>query len=112
MPSPDLSQYNPLILLDKAPSDLVARALTDAAVKLPGWTPREGNTEMALLEVMALTVSEDIFAINPLPDAVLDVLIRLFGIPRILGTPATGTATFTLSDNLGHTIPAGTRVRL
>lgn len=112
MPSPDLSAYSSLTLYDVDPRALVDRATTDALVKLPGWTPREGNTELVLIEALALEVAEAVFAINRLPDAVVEVLMRLFGITRLLGAPATATATFTLSDALGHVIPAGTRVRL
>lgn len=112
MPSPDLRAYSNLVLYDADPRALVDRAVTDALIKLPGWTPREGNTELALIEAMALEVAENVFAINRLPDAVVEVLMRLFGITRNLGAPAHATATFTLSDALGHVIPAGTRVRL
>lgn len=112
MPSPDLRAYSSLTLYDADPRALVDRAITDALVKFPDWTPREGNTEVALVEALALEVSEAVFAINRLPDAVVEVLMRLFGITRNLGAKPTVTATFTVSDNLGHVIPAGTRVRL
>lgn len=112
MPSPDLRAYTTLTLYDVDPRALVDRATTDALVKFPDWTPREGNTEVLLIESMALEVSEAVFAINRLPDAVVEVLMRLFGITRNLGAKATVTATFTVSDALGHAIPAGTRVRL
>jgi hypothetical protein len=112
MPSPDLQSYSSLTLYDVDPRALVDRAVTDGLVKFPGWTPREGNTELALIELLGLEVAEAVFAINRLPDAVVEVLMRLFGITRNLGAPAAATATFTLSDALGHVIPAGTRVRL
>lgn len=112
MPSPDLRSYHALALFDKGAAELLERALVDAVSKLPGWRPREGNTELVLLEAMALLVDEAIFTVNRLPDAVVEVLMRLYGITRDLGAPSTTTVRFTVADALGHVIPAGTRVRL
>lgn len=112
MPSPDVTDLVELTLYDKGPFDLVDRALADAAGKLPGWTPREGNTELVVLEGMALITAELIYAANRLPGAALDVLLRLYGITRNLGAPATATVRFALADALGHQIPVGTRVAL
>lgn len=112
MPSPDLRQYHSLTLYDKEPAELVDRAVTDRLVKFPGWDPLEANTEMTLIEALALVVAEGVFALNRVPDAVVEVLLRLFGIVRDLGAPATAAAEFTLADNVGHDVPVGTRLRL
>ena len=112
MAQPDLQTYHELTLYDRLPYELVERALEDAAVKFPEWEPRENNTEMVLIEVLATVVAEMVFAVNRVPGAVTEVLIRLFDIERDLGTAPTTTVTFNLADTLGHTIPAGTRVRL
>lgn len=112
MPSPDLRQYSDLILYDADPIDLVERARADAAVKLPGWVPREGNTELVLIEAIALEVAELVFAVNRLPGSIVEVLLRLYGITRSLGTPPEAELLVTLSDTLGHTVPIGTRFRL
>jgi uncharacterized phage protein gp47/JayE len=112
MAAPDLSDLNPLLLYDATPSSLVERAVLDAAVKMPDWVPLAGQTEMVLIEAMALEVAELVYAINRLPDGVIDVLLRLFGVTRSLGTAPTVTVTFTLSSTTGTTIPAGTVVRL
>jgi uncharacterized phage protein gp47/JayE len=109
---PDLTDYNSLVLYDSNPADLVERAIADATVKLPDWVPAAGNTEMVLIEAMALQVAELVYAINRLPDGVLDVLLRLFGVTRSLGIAPTATATFTASVTSGVTVPAGTVVRL
>lgn len=110
--SPDLSSYINLTVFDVDPSQLVAQALTDAETKLPGWNPLEGNTEVVLIESMALEVAEMIYAVNRLPGALVQALLELFYILRDPGAPATATVTFTLSDTLGHTIPGGTRLQL
>lgn len=112
MATPDLAGYVDLAPYDRSVSDLVARALLDAVTKLPDWTPREGNTEVILIEALALEVAELVYAINRVPSAVTMQLLSLFGVLRDDGAPATATATFTLIDNAGHVIPAGTVLRL
>jgi Baseplate J-like protein len=112
LPSPDIREYVDLTLYDRTPQELLDTALADAAIKLPGWVPREGNTELVLLEAVSLEVAELVYAINRLPGAVTEVLLGLYGIVRDDGAPPVATVRFELSDNLGHTIPAGTIVRL
>lgn len=112
MPAPDVTGYVDLAVYDREPLALVDRALLDAGAKLPGWVPREGNTEVVLIEAMALQVAELVYAINRLPAAVTTVLLRLFDLAPDPGAPATTTVTFHLADNLGHVIPAGTEVRV
>lgn len=112
MTSPDLRGYHDLLLFDRLPADLVERALEDAAVKMPDWVPRAGNTEVVLIEALALIVAEHVYALNRMPGAITEILIRLFGIERAQGVAPTATVTFALADTMGHTIPINTRVRL
>ncbi len=112
MAAPDVTPYVDLTLTDVDAQTIADRALADAVSKFPEWQPREGNTEVALIEALALEVEEVTFAVNRLPGAVLEVLLRLYGLTRDAGAPATATVTFTLSDQLAHTIPAGTRLLL
>lgn len=112
MPSPDVSDLVDLTLYDKGPFELVDRALADAITKLPGWIPREGNTELVTLEGTALIVSELIYAVNRLPGAIADVQLRFLGVTRNLGAAPTAVVRFALGDILGHQLPAGTRVLL
>lgn len=112
MPTPDLSAYSDLILYDVQPADLVQRALLDATVKLPDWDPKDGNTEVVLMEALSLVAAEFLYGVNRVPSATTMTVMALLGITRSDGAPATATATFTLSDTLGHDIPAGTIVRL
>lgn len=112
MPSPDQSGYTTLTLYDKGPFELMAKALQDAAAKTPDWEPRVGALEYVHLEALALPISEEIYAINRLPNGIMEILMSLFGIVRDLGVPPMATATFVVSDTTGHEIPAGTVVRL
>lgn len=108
----DLTGYTDLVLYDRSPRELVDRALLDAQVKLPGWTPREGNTEVVLIEALALEVAELVYAINRVPGAVMETLLQLAGVTRSPGARAVGTVTVTVVDAAGYTVPAGTLFRL
>lgn len=112
MPSPDIRPYVDLTLFDRSAQEIVDVALADALVKFPDWEPREGNTEVVLIEALGLEVAEAIFAINRLPGAVTEVLLRLFDLNRDPGAGPTTTVRFNLSDALGHEVPIGTTVRL
>lgn len=113
MAAPDVAGYVDLRLVDADAQDLVDRALLDAAVKFPEWEPREGNTELVLLEGMALQVAELTFAANRLPGTVTEVLLRLFDLSRDVGAAPRFTVALTTS-NAGQaiTVPAGTRFGL
>lgn len=111
MASPDVRDYVDLTLLDVTPSQLAGLAISILAGRLPGWEPREGNTEVMLIEANAAITAELVNAVNRMPGAVLETLLRLFGVDRSTGVAATGTITITVADALGYTIPAGARFR-
>lgn len=108
----DLKGYVDLSMFDRDPSELVERAVLDAVAKLPGWAPREALTEMVLIEGQALLVAELVYAINRLPGAVAEGILRLQGLPRDQGAGPLATVLVTFSDNLDRTITAGTRLLL
>lgn len=107
-----VSPYADLTLYDAAPSDLFDTAMTEASLRFPGWEPRAGDTEVVLLEVMALQVAELVFAINRVPGAVIETLLSLYGVVRDPGSAPTADVQLFASNTLGLTIPAGVRVRL
>ncbi len=110
--SPDLRDLVSLTLFDRSATQILEQARAVVAAKFPQWTWREGTIEAVLLEAFAQAVAEAVFAINRVPNATTDVLLRLFGITRGLGAVPTATVTLTLADALGHEIPAGVRLRL
>lgn len=112
MPSPDLTPYVNLTLFDRDPQEVFAAAMTDLGTKMVDWVPREGNTEVLLMESLAVEVAEAIFAVNRLPDGIAEVLLRLFGIDRDNGAVPTATIRFFAAGTQGYTVPAGTAVRL
>jgi uncharacterized phage protein gp47/JayE len=86
--------------------------ITMYGISNPGWVAREGNTEVLLMEAIALAVAENVATINRLPGAVIEAILQLAGVAKDFGAPATCTATLTVADGLGYTIPTGTRFYL
>lgn len=111
-PNPDLSAYVDLRPFDITDQDIVATAIAATQLNLPGWVPREGNTEVLVFEGVALGISEAITAVNRVPGAVVQAILLLAGVDRDFGAAPIASATFTVGDTLGHTIPGGTRLYL
>jgi uncharacterized phage protein gp47/JayE len=111
-PTPDLSAYVNLRIFDLSDQDIVTAAIAALQLNLPGWVPREGNSEIVILESIALEVAEGIVAINRLPGAVVQALLLLAGVDKDFGAAPTAGATFTMGDTNGYTIPAGTQMYL
>lgn len=109
MATPDFTEYIDLTVYDRQPIDIYNDAVTYARTALPEWTPVAGSVEDAVLQAVAQMTGELSGAINRLPSSVLEGLLQLFGIDRNTGTAATGTLTVNVIDNLGYTIPVGTR---
>lgn len=112
MPSPDQSSYNGLTLYDRTAAEIMTQAVLDATAKLPNWQAHPGKLDTALMEILAVEASEMIYAINRLPDGIMENLIQFFGIERLLGNPPTSTVTLTAVNTTGYALPAGIQLRL
>lgn len=111
-PPVDLGAYVDLRVFDVPDQDLISAMTAYYGIVNPGWVPREGNTEVLLMEVIALAIAENVATINRLPGAVVEAVLHLAGVDRDFGAPAVATATINLADGLGYTIPTGTRFYL
>lgn len=111
-PPPDLSGYVDLRIFDVTDQDIAETGLAMAQANLPGFIPREGHTEVLLMESLALEISEAIVAINRVPGASVAAILLLAGVDRDYGAAPIASVEFTLGDTLGHTIPGGTRLHL
>src|SRR6185369_1741748 len=111
MANPDIRPFVDLRIYDKDPVDVFENAKMLLMTSLPDWVPRESNVEVLLLEALALQVAEGIFAINRLPGAITEILLKLFNIDRSIGTPPIVDLRFTMVGTTGYTIPAGTQAR-
>lgn len=112
MVSPDLTPYVDLSLYDKDDQEIYDAAILDLSYKVPEWIPKEANTEVVLLEAMAMEVAESVFALNRLPGAIVEILMRMYGIDRYIGAQPVTDIEFTVATDAGIELPAGINVQL
>ena len=112
MANPDITVYTDLTINNKTPQDIVTSAVATLQSRFPEWTPSLTNLEMALMEALAVEVSEAIYIINTIPSNIVEMLLTLFGTSRGQGTAPSVSVQFTMSDTAGYIIPAGTEVSI
>ena len=110
MTSPDFRPYVDLTIFDKQPRDIYQEAIDYAVTALPELSVRAGTLEDALFQAMSFVSGEVISSINRLPNGLMEGILNLLGFARIQATYGTGTVEFTMIDDAGGTIPAGTQV--
>lgn len=109
---PDLGSYIDLRLFDVPDQALIDAMISYYEIVNPGWIAREGNTEVLLMETIALGNAESVVAINRLPGAVIEAILQLAEVGKDYGAPGFASATVTVADGLGYVIPTGTRFYL
>lgn len=111
--APEIPELETLQLLDYGgEQDLVSVAVAHAQTALPEWQPRESNTELVLIESLALIMGVEALSIQMLPSQIVEQLMALYGITRHEGLPTTGKVLFRVTNSAPlQVIPAGTRLR-
>jgi hypothetical protein len=90
--------------------EVLTAALSRIAERLPGWTPRETHVEYALLSELArLALDTRLLAADVADGVFRSFGTKLVGLPPHPGSPATGSAVFTVTEP-GRTVPADTTV--
>lgn len=93
------------------PDTLNANALDYIAQQIPGWVPRDGHLEVWVIQALARMVAETATVASSVPLSIFQYFGQnLLGLNPIVGAPAAMQSTWTLTDTLGHTIPAGATV--
>lgn len=78
----------------------------------PEWEPSEGNLETILIQTQAQEQSIERALAAETADEIFRYFGDLVGITPDDPTSATGTSTWTMIDDSGYTIPAGTQVSI
>lgn len=91
---------------------LTADALDRIAAHFPPgeWAPEEGHLEVWLVEVLARMVHDAALVAAKVPVAIFRYFGTLVGVTPINAVPATVSTTWTMVNNAGYTVPAGTVV--
>ncbi|UGL61915.1 baseplate J protein [Arthrobacter phage EastWest] len=110
----DVPEIEALRLLEfGTESDIVAAGVAHAQSLMPEWEPRQGNTEVILMQSLAIMLGPEIMAIQMMGDQIIEGIMKLYGVTRSAGVAATSTATFNVTNsNPTQVIPAGSRLRL
>jgi hypothetical protein len=95
------------------PDELAEIAFDYLRGAIPGWDAAEGNIETWLVRACARIIAEARDVAADVPPSIM----RWFGtslmrLPPLPARTATATSTWTLADEVGYTIPAGTPVLL
>jgi hypothetical protein len=110
----DVPEMETLRLLDHGTElDLVDAGVTHIKAVMPEWVPRGGNTEMVLLEALAVMLGPEILSLQLLGPRVTEQILGLIGTIRSQGVAARGRVEITVTNSAPtQTVPAGTRLRL
>lgn len=89
---------------------LTQQIMSNLASYFPGWVPREGNMEVAIIEQIALLVAEAATAASDVPAIIFEYFGTLMNIVPIVGNYEQIQVTWTLvspATGAGYQIPAG-----
>lgn len=105
--------YDDTDFIDSTSEDeLVQSAVEKMRESIPEWEPDESQTEMVLLQAIAVMVGVEVYAINQLPETVLEQLLNLYGVIRSPGVPAATSVEFGVDESAPtQVVPSGTRLR-
>lgn len=96
--------------IETDPDQLASQAFEHLQDHIPGWVPNDGNLETILIEAHALMAAEVRDVASAVPNSIFRRMGELIGIEPLEATSATVLTTWTMVDNAGYTIPAGTFV--
>lgn len=96
--------------VETSPDALATAALTYIADRVPGWAPAAGNLETILVEALASMVAEARTVASDVPPAIFRYFGKLVGVLPIESARASVGSTWTMVDNAGYTVRAGTYV--
>lgn len=101
--------YLGLTIDDRDPQAIFDAGLARYQELAPDARPRNGSVEVMLMEAFAVAATDLIYALNRFPAVTIEGILALYGVPRSLGTAATGEVTITLDGTRDLAVPAGQR---
>lgn len=99
--------------LETEPDALAQLAFDFLQSKIPDWEPHDGQFEVWLIESLSQMAAEVRDVAADMPVSIFKFMgEKILRLPPFNATQAVGTSTWTMVDNAGYTIPAGTNVSL
>lgn len=96
--------------IETEPDALAADGFDYVQSKFPGWLPNDGNLDTIVIEAAAFMASQARDVASAVPTEIFRYFGKLVNILPDDATFATATTTWTVVDNAGYVIPAGTQV--
>jgi len=97
--------------IETSPDELAEDAFDQVQEAIPGWVPNDGNLDTIILEAVSQMAAELRDVASAVPRSIFRYFGRsLVGVQPQDATPATALTTWTMINNAGYTIPAGTVV--
>ena len=95
------------------PQDILDDVYTFLQTQIPGWTPAAGNLDVWLAMSLSSAAAETRDVASAVPTSIFRYYgATLIGLAPIDATPSTTTTNWTMVDNAGYTIEAGTQVAI
>lgn len=99
--------------IDSDPMDLLDEAYTSIKSHVPQWVENPGNLDTWILQIVASEASGLYTLAQDVPDTIFKWYgATLIGLPPLDATPSLVGSTWTMQDNVGYLIPAGTQVAI
>jgi hypothetical protein len=99
--------------IDSNASDLLDEAYANLKSKSPNWVENDGNLDTWILQITASEASGLYILAQDVPDTIFKWYgANLMALPPLDATPAMVGSTWTMVDNAGYLIPAGTQVSI
>src|SRR5262245_13414671 len=99
--------------IERIPSELLDEAYTFIKGKAPNWVENVNNLDVWILQVVASQAADFLTLAQDVPEAIFQYYgAKLMAIPPLGAISATVDSTWTMRDNAGYTIVAGTQVTI
>lgn len=105
-----MADYTDLLPDGTDPTTIEEDIYETIQTRWPEWEPADGNLETWIVKAIAWRISELHETAVDVADEIFMGYGRMRGIPRFDPAPAVGVSTWTMVDDQGYTIPAGTEV--
>lgn len=93
--------------------ELLSEAYQMIKDKAPDWVENNNNLDVWILQAVASQASDLLGLARDVPESIFQYYgSKLLGYPPLLATSAQVDSTWTMKDNLGYTVPAGTQVSI
>lgn len=105
-------EHTDLLPEDPSPAAIESTIIETVQARFPEWEPSENHLDVWLIRGIALRISEMLYVAIDVADRIYARFGSMLGYPRIEAQPATALTTWTMVDDAGYYVPAGTQIAI